>query len=129
MSTEVVFLTLEGPTTGIGLEFNGAPVYCVPKRQSLVTTSSSEAEYVALLSSIKNILWFRRLFFELSENESNPKILIPPETIFTNNTSKISLLINPHNSERNKHIDLNTHYANKLLENNTVSLVHMNSCM
>lgn len=52
-------------TTGAVHLFAGAPIYWRSQRQALVTLSSTEAEYVSVCSTIKDIAWIRKLAIEL----------------------------------------------------------------
>lgn len=112
-----------GSTTGLVLKVNGAPGYWASNRQSLDTLSSAEADYVAFSTFAKHVLWFRKLFAELSKNGPNPNISVPPTTISLDNTTTISLVKSPLIFERNKYIEIKAHYAKESLENKTVSLV------
>ena len=80
------------PTTGLLITCNNAPIYWASKRQTLVTLSSGEAEYVAVSACCKEVIWIRRLFSELLHNQSisfEPRL--PPTTMNTDSTSAISL--------------------------------------
>lgn len=84
---------------------------------------------MALSPSRKHVLWLGRLICELSENEPNPKLTMPQTTMFTDNTSGISLIKDSHIFEGKKHIEIKSPNINELLENKTVSLVHVKSGM
>lgn len=61
-------------TTGIVVIVNGSPVFWGSKRQSLVTLSSDEAEYVALAMCTKDLLWTRRLLSMWPHNNHSQNI-------------------------------------------------------
>ena len=48
--------------TGFEGHFNGTPIVWSSKRQSMVSLSSAEAEYISLSSCGKTVIWIRRLF-------------------------------------------------------------------
>ena len=121
MLTGLDVTTLRRSTTGILIKINSAPVYWTSKRQSLVTLSSAEAEYVALSQCGKQIINLRSLFSEFQQNQpikSEPNL--PATEIITDSTSAISLVTKPSVSERNKHIDLKSHHIKELNNNGTI---------
>lgn len=113
-------------TTGIVIKVNGAPIFWTSKRQTMVTVSSAEAEYIAISSCGKHISWLRRLFHELQTHvpiysESD----IAPTVIYTDSTAAISLATRPQVSERNKHIEIKAHHIKDLMEKGVVILKHI----
>ena len=105
-------------TTGILIKINNAPVYWASKRQSLVTLSSAEAEYVSLSQCGKQIINLRRLFKEFQLNQPiSEEPNIPATQIITDSTSAISLITKPSVSERNKHIDIKAHHIKEMNAN------------
>lgn len=108
-------------TTGIIIKVNNAPIYWSSKRQTLVTLSSSEAEYVALSSCAKQVIWLRRLFYEMRTNKAitdEPKL--PATVINTDSSSGLSLATKQVVSERNKHIDIKIHHVKDLIRDNII---------
>ena len=53
-------------TTGFIINFNNTPVFWRSKKQTIVALSSGEAEYVAISTCDKDLLWNRRMFWELN---------------------------------------------------------------
>ena len=49
--------------TGFVVTINGSPIYWRSKRQTIVSLSSGEAEYMALSSCAREVTWLRKLFF------------------------------------------------------------------
>ena len=108
-------------TTGILITINSAPVYWTSKRQSLVTLSSSEAEYVAISQCAKQIINLRRLFKEFEINRAiSTEPNIGSTELFTDRKSAILIATKRQISERNKHIDLKAHYIKEKIEHNTI---------
>lgn len=115
-------------TTGVVISVNSAPIYWASKRQSLVTLSSGEAEYVALSAAGKQLTWLRRLFEELLYHRpTNQEACIPPSIIFSDSTAAMAIANKPQVSERNKHIELKVHHIRDLISRGVVSLQHINT--
>lgn len=53
-------------TTGVLLTYNAAPVSCNSKNQDLLSLSTSEAEYIALIATIQAVPAIKRTLFELT---------------------------------------------------------------
>ncbi len=52
-------------TTGFEVSINGSPIHWKSKRQTIVTLSSAEAEYVAISSCARDVSWMRAPFWEI----------------------------------------------------------------
>jgi len=50
---------------------SGAPVSWRSKKQTCVTLSTAEAEYVALSQAIQEVTWLRELFKDLHNKQTN----------------------------------------------------------
>ena len=86
------------------------------KRQSIVTLSSTEAEYVAAASTTWQDVWMRRILKDLSQNQQEPT------TIFCDNSSAIVLSKNHAFHKRTKHIDTRYHFIRELVNNKEICL-------
>ena len=76
------------------------------KKQSSVSLSTSEAEYIALSLAIQEGKWVHRLlceFLDAAADKSEPEL-----KIMEDNQSCIKMTKNPVNHGRAKHIDINT---------------------
>jgi hypothetical protein len=91
-------------TTGYVFIMNGGAISWSSRRQPTVAASTTEAEYMAAASAIKEALWLRTLLNDLKLNGD-------PITIRADNQSAIKLLKNPISSLRSKHIDVVNHFA------------------
>lgn len=78
---------------------NGGPIAWNSKRQRIVTTSTTEAEFVALCAATKAIIPIRRLLSDLDYNQRHPT------SIKCDNQRAITLVHNPESSKRTKHVD------------------------
>jgi hypothetical protein len=88
------------------------------KKQSIVTLSSCEAEYVAANSVVCHLIWLRNMLKHLGFPQENPT------EIYIDNRSAIALAKNPVYHERNKHIDIRHHFIREHVKNKEVELNH-----
>jgi transposase InsO family protein len=90
--------------TGSLLLINRAPVGWCSRKQSCVATSTTESEYIAASSTVKDVIWLRRLLANLGFPQQQPTRL------FSDNQSAIWLVHNPEFHRRTKHIDILYHF-------------------
>jgi hypothetical protein len=103
-------------TSGYLFSVNNAPITWRSGRQSIVTTSTTEAEYVAACDGSKEAVWLRKLFEELGCE------MIQPTILFEDNNSCIAQTENPLHHKRTKHIDVYYHYTRQMVEEDIVVL-------
>ncbi|KAG2807523.1 Retrovirus-related Pol polyprotein from transposon TNT 1-94 [Phytophthora cactorum] len=98
-------------TSGYTFMLMGAPVSWGSKKQSSVSLSTSEVEYIALSLAIQERKWIHRLLCEIlaATNEMGPELKIRDD-----NQSCIKMTKNPVNHGRAKHIDINSSIARLL---------------
>nr|ADK92880.1 retrotransposon 4 protein [Hypericum perforatum] len=95
---------LRKSTTGYCVFVGNNPVVWRPKKQSVVSRSSTEAEYRAMSSATSEIVWVRSVLQELQFN-------IPcPMNLFCDNVAAIHIATNPVFHERTKHIEVDCHF-------------------
>ena len=76
------------------------------KKQSCVTLSTAEAEYVALSSAVQEATWMGRLTAALLEDHTEELVLL-----FEDNQSTISMCKNPQFHGRSKLIGIKYHFV------------------
>ena len=104
-------------TTGAVLLMQGAAVLWLSKLQSLVATSTAEAEYIAAAVATTEGLWVRKLLGEISGRVS-------PVNLAVDNQSAI-VLITEHTagqSGRTKHVDVKFHFVRDRYQCGDVSI-------
>lgn len=74
------------------------------KKQSTVTLSSTEAEYIAAAHATQEATWIQTFLSKIGHPLDK---LIP---LYVNNQSAIKLIQNPVAHDRTKHIDIKYHY-------------------
>jgi transposase InsO family protein len=107
--------------SGIVCFFNNAPVMWKSKKQTIVATSSAEAEYVALSLTVKELIWLRRLIesFDIHQNG--------PLNVYSDSQSAIAMVTNPKLSSRTKHIDTKYHHVKDSVHNNVIKLIYVST--
>ena len=106
-------------TSGYVFMLLGAPISWGSKKQSSVSLSTSEAEYIALSLTIQEGKWIHRLLCEVltAANEEGPELVI-----FEDNQSCIKMTKNPVNHGRAKHIDIKYHHIRDEVKRGEVQL-------
>lgn len=102
--------------TGFVVKYAGAAISWHSRRQELVALSSTEAEYIALSTSVKELLWIRQLINELTN-----KITYPIK-VYCDNTSAITLAKSDAYRERTKHIDVRFHHIRENVERARIAI-------
>jgi hypothetical protein len=100
-------------TTGYVFTLSGGAVSWASKRQPTVAASTTEAEYMAASSAVREALWLRKLVADLGQ----PLAAVP---IGCDNRGALSLLHNPVLSDRSKHIDVHHHFVRERVQRGEV---------
>ena len=107
-------------TSGFLLQVFGSTVFWSSKKQALVATSTTEAEYVSACLATMEANWLTKLLNDLNIDAQQP---IP---IYEDNNGCIFISQNPE-TKRSKHIDVNYHYLRELVWNKKIELVGIQS--
>ncbi len=99
-------------------KYNNCTISWNSAKQKTVSLSSTEAEYIALASAVKEAVWLKQLLEELGRNQEEMNI-------FCDNKSTICLANNPEFHTRTKHIDIRYHYIRETIINNSIAIVHI----
>ncbi|KAG6578190.1 Integrase catalytic core protein [Phytophthora cinnamomi] len=94
-------------TSGYLFQVAGGPISWGSKKQSSVSLSTSEAEYIALSLAIQEGKWVHKLLCEIRVAAGG---VTPELKIFEDNQSCIKMTKNPANHGRAKHIDIKYHH-------------------
>jgi hypothetical protein len=98
---------------------HGTPVAWSARKQSLIALSTAEAEYIALTSAAREVLYLKSLIGELYEPITYP---IP---MYCDNQGAIALATNAKFHARTKHIDLRYHFIRALIRDDTLDLKYI----
>jgi hypothetical protein len=85
------------------------------RTQKTVVLSSTEAEYMSLSDTSRQLIWVRNLFSELG-------IELAPILLFGDNQGSIFIASNPVQEKCSKHIDLCYHYIRDVVQDGKVEL-------
>lgn len=108
-------------TTGGAFFLGGILVSWSSKKQSYISQSKIEDEYVASYMNYTQVIWMKHILecFKLKISE--------PVRIFCDNTSAINISKNLMLHDRTKHIELKYHFLREKFERKDVSLEHVST--
>lgn len=100
-------------TSGYVFKLGDAVVSYASRKQSNVTLSSTEAEYVALAEASQELLWLVQLMKEFKLEIETPKV-------FEDNQSCLKILQDEKVNPRSKHIDVKYYFVRDLCQSGAV---------
>ena len=111
-------------TSGYVFTLAGIAVSWKSKKQSLVSLSSTEAEYIACSKAIQEGIWLRRLYHEITHRELNA---IPPsiQLVLSDSQGAICLAKAPRFNTRTKHIDIKYHFVQNACPQGLIELNYL----
>src|SRR5690606_19148660 len=86
------------------------------RKQKSVSTSTCEAEYMALSLTCRHFVWLKNAIKELLK-------LDIPSVLFCDNSAAIDIAHNPKVNDRSKHIDIAYHYTRERVQEGEVALL------
>jgi hypothetical protein len=104
--------------TGYVVKLAGAPISWVSRKQKTIALSSTEAEYMSLSDTARQLVWMQSLFGELGFKVHNIELYI-------DNQGAIFLAQNEAQEHRSKHIDIRYHYVRECIQEGKVVLVYI----
>ncbi|GJW39608.1 putative ribonuclease H-like domain-containing protein [Tanacetum coccineum] len=90
------------------------------KKQTIVATSSTEAEYVAAANCCAQVLWIQNQLLDYGYNFMNTKI-------FIDNQSTICIVKNPVFHQRTKHIEIRHHFIRDANEKKLIQVLKIHT--
>jgi hypothetical protein len=93
-------------TLGYLFKFAGGTICHCSSKQKLVTTSTTEAEYVGLTHAAKEAAWLARFLQQIGYLGKDAY----PIKLYSNNQPSIHLVHPEDHHERTKHLDIYYHY-------------------
>lgn len=109
--------------------YAGCPIIWASKMQSLISLSTTEAEYIVLSSSLCEVIAFMNLMNELKDrnfslNNSVPKVVC---RVFEDNKSCIEIATNHRTRPRTKHLSVRLHHFRSHVVNKTITIEHVST--
>jgi hypothetical protein len=101
-------------TSGVIFFLGDSPVSWQSQKQKVVALSSCEAEYIAATTAACQGVWLARLLGDLIGEGTKTAMLK------VDNKSAISLMKNPVDHDRSKHIDLRFHFIRECVEDKKI---------
>lgn len=89
---------------------NGGVISWSCRKQTCVSLSSTEAEFIALSDTCQETIWLRRLLVDMHEAMKNPTL------IYEDNQSCLKIIKEEKFSNRTKHIDTRFHFVKDHVE-------------
>lgn len=96
-------------TTGYCLLIGTSTISWCSERQSIVSHSTAESEYIAASQASRELVWLKRLLVELNE-----QLGLNQPVLFVDNESAVKLIKNPVQHKRTKHIEVKYHYIREM---------------
>ena len=90
-------------TSGMVVKMGTGAISWRSRLQTIITLSTTEAEYISAVAAAQEIVWLRNLFSELGYETQSAS------TLYLDNQSAIAVSRNPEHHGRMKHLDLH-HY-------------------
>ncbi|CAM9619293.1 unnamed protein product [Heterosigma akashiwo] len=107
--------------SGYVLLLGDVPIVGASKLQGAVTTSTVEAEYLALCSAVKDIMWLRHLLKDLGCPQHDPT----PVVLFGDNSAYIEWANDLVVSKKNRYFHVFSHLAKEQVKNGTIRMFYL----
>ncbi|KAK5835274.1 hypothetical protein PVK06_010961 [Gossypium arboreum] len=103
-------------TTGYIMYLRPNPITWCSKKQNVVSRSSYEVEYRSLANFLSELLWVKQLINEIGLSNC------PPPMIWCNNTSTVSIAVNPTHHARMKHVEIDHQFVREKVLDDTLQV-------
>lgn len=107
--------------SGVLLMLNGGPIIWSSRKQGIVATSTTDAEYIAAHDASKEIVWTRGLLQQIGYEH------LGPTTLYCDNTAAETLIKNPTFHRRTKYVDIKYHYVRDVAKKGHLEVKHVAS--
>ena len=104
-------------TSGYVFLFGGITVSWLSKKQGCVAIYTMETEYIAYSTAVSSVVWIKCFVDSLKLDMQDR-----PVNVFCDNKSAISLTKSGANSSKGKHIDINYHYIQDIVERGEIKV-------
>lgn len=107
--------------TGYCMIIGGGCVSWRARKQAMVATSSTEAEYHAAYEATREIIWLRRLLADFGYEQRGAT------TLRCDNPGALALSKNPLYQSRSKHFDITFHWIREQVDNLSIKPVYVST--
>lgn len=108
-------------TSGLIVKMGTGAISWGSRLQSMVTLSTTEAEYISATEAGQEILWLRNLFTEFGFTFTSPSKL------FMDNQSAIAVANNPEHHGRMKHLDLRHYWLRGVVKKRKIEVLYIST--
>jgi Reverse transcriptase (RNA-dependent DNA polymerase) len=115
--------------TGFVILYAGCPIIWGSKMQQLIALSTTEAEYIALSTALRDVIHVIHLLEELHNHGFNIHHPTPKVTCrtFEDNKSCIEIATNHKTRARTKHLSVRLHHFRSHVVNKTITIEHVST--
>ena len=115
--------------TGFCIMYAGCPIIWKSKMQTIIALSTTEAEYIALSSALREVIGVIHLMEEMKQFNFEIKGATPKITCktFEDNESCLKIATNHKNRARTKHLSIRLHHFRSYVLNKTITIEHVSS--
>lgn len=110
-------------TSGYLFKFAGGAVCWKSRKQPVIATRSTEAEYIGYSIACKEAVWLKRLLQELQVHTSDVQTVV----IYGDNKPTLALTLNPEHHAKTKHIDIQWHFVREQVRRGIVKLQYLST--
>lgn len=108
-------------TTGFCLLLGKSPITWNSKKQTVVATSTAEAEYRSMAMAVCEVLWVKQLLRELGLKQ------IEATPIMCDNQAALAIAANPVHHEKTKHVEIDCHFIREQVTAGSICLTYVSS--
>jgi hypothetical protein len=115
--------------SGYVIMYAGCPIIWSSKMQTLIALSTTEAEYIALSSALRDVIGVMQLMTELQNRGFTLNLTTPTIhcTVFEDNKSCIEIATNHRNRPRTKHLSVRLHHFRSHILSKSITIQHIST--
>jgi hypothetical protein len=106
-------------TFGCCFSLGSAMVSWCSRKQTYVALSTTEAEYIAICTTVREAVWLRKVLAGLFGQ------MLDPTVIHCDNQSCVKLLENPISHDSTKHVEIKYHYIRDIVQRKVVRVEYL----
>lgn len=115
-------LTDRKSTSGFVIFFKNGPISWCSRKQSVVSLSTCESEFISAAECVKELLYFKAVLQDLLGETVKIKLYL-----FEDNKGTIDLMKNGIFNRRSRHIDVRYHFLHEVIKEGLITVQHVSS--